>query len=150
MKSLHRNALATTLTLVASAVLITACDQPAPTSADASRSTGPAVASAEQHARDAGNDIRKAGQDAAQAAGQAMDSAGDKVKDASITAAVNAQLAADPKLSTLQIDVDTVGGKVMLSGTAPDASSREHAATLASRVDGVVGVDNRLSVERKS
>jgi osmotically-inducible protein OsmY len=150
MKTLHRNTLATSLTLVASAALIAACDQPTSTSSGGSSSMAPAVASAEQHAKDAGSDIRKAGQDAVKATGQAMDSAGDKVNDASITAAVNAQLAADPKLSALQIDVDTVGGKVMLSGKAPDASSREHAASLAARVDGVVAVDNRLSVEGKS
>ena len=47
-------------------------------------------------------------------------------------ASVNAQLAADPKLSALQINVDTSGGRVLLRGTAPDFTSRERATEMAS------------------
>lgn len=148
MISSKRSTLATTLTLLASAALIAACDRPG--DANAVRTTDAPLASAEQHAKDAGANMREAGRDAAQATGKAMDSAGDKVKDAAITAAVNAQLAADPELSSLRVDVDTVDGKVMLRGKAPDAKSREHASSLAARVDGVVAVDNRLTVDAKS
>lgn len=70
----------------------------------------------------------------------------DKVKDAAITTAVNAKLAQDKSLSALRIDVDTVNGRVSLRGTAPDAAARERATTLASAVDGVVSVDNQLTV----
>jgi hyperosmotically inducible protein len=69
-----------------------------------------------------------------------------KVKDASITTAVNAQLARDDKLSAIKIDVDTQDGRVRLNGSAPDAASRERATSLARSVDGVVSVDNQLTV----
>ena len=42
-----------------------------------------------------------------------------KVADASITASVNAELAKDPALSALRINVDTTDGQVLLKGTAP-------------------------------
>jgi hyperosmotically inducible periplasmic protein len=70
----------------------------------------------------------------------------DKVKDAAITTAVNAKLAQDKTLSAMRIDVDTVDGKVSLRGTAPDPTARQRATTLASAVDGVVSVDNQLTV----
>jgi hyperosmotically inducible periplasmic protein len=66
--------------------------------------------------------------------------------EAATTTRVNAALAADGKLSAMKIDVDTVGGRVTLSGTAPDADSRARAGVLASTVDGVVSVDNKLVV----
>jgi len=33
-----------------------------------------------------------------------------------------------------------------LTGLAPDAASKEHAAALAGRIDGVMSVDNQLVV----
>ena len=66
--------------------------------------------------------------------------------DATITTKINAALAADDKLSAIKINVDTANGRVTLSGTAPDTTSRERATTLATAVDGVTAVDNRLSV----
>jgi len=70
--------------------------------------------------------------------------------DISITAKVKAELAADPGLSALRIDVDTRDGRVALSGTAPTDTARERATSLAQSVQGVVTVDNRLLVEPKS
>jgi hyperosmotically inducible periplasmic protein len=69
-----------------------------------------------------------------------------KAEDVAITAKVNAALAGDPKLSALKIDVDTISGRVNLSGFAPDAASRERATQLTQGVKGVVSVDNRLEV----
>jgi len=79
----------------------------------------------------------------------AADQASNKVADAMITTSVNAELAKDPKLSSLRINVDTEGGRVALRGTAPDLASKERATQLASNVKGVVSVDNQLSVEAK-
>ena len=67
--------------------------------------------------------------------------------DASITAAVNAGLAKDPDLSAIKIDVDTIGGKVTLSGPAPSAAAKSRAEDIAKGVDGVSAVDNRLDVK---
>ncbi|WP_370873397.1 BON domain-containing protein, partial [Hydrogenophaga sp.] len=70
--------------------------------------------------------------------------------DMAITTKVNAALAADDQLSALKIDVDTEAGNVALTGTAPDEASRARATTLTAAVDGVVTVDNRLTVEKNS
>jgi osmotically-inducible protein OsmY len=67
-----------------------------------------------------------------------------------ITTKVSAALAADDQLSALKIDVDTEAGNVALTGTAPDEASRARATTLTAAVDGVVTVDNRLTVEKNS
>lgn len=80
------------------------------------------------------------------AANEPMSETSMKVKDASITTAINVQLARDDKLSALKIDVDTQDGRVRLNGTAPDAASRDRATTLARSVQGVVSVDNQLTV----
>ena len=116
-----------------------------------------AVASAEQKAEDARNATQRAAdqagqkiENAADQAGQKIENAaakvGDAVSDAAVTAGVNAELAKDPKLSALQINVDTSNGRVMLSGKAPDAESRERATRLAANVKGVMQVDNRLEI----
>jgi osmotically-inducible protein OsmY len=70
--------------------------------------------------------------------------------DMAITTKVNAALAADDQLSALKIGVDTEAGNVALTGTAPDEASRARATTLTAAVDGVVTVDNRLTVEKNS
>ena len=116
-----------------------------------------AVASAEQKAEDARNATQRAAdqagqkiENAADQAGQKIENAaakvGDAVSDAAVTAGVNAELAKDPKLSALQINVDTSNGRVMLSGKAPDAESRERATRLAANVKGVTQVENRLEI----
>lgn len=76
----------------------------------------------------------------------AANQVGDKAKDMGITAAINAELARDPKLSALSINVDTVDGRVTLKGTAPDTASRDRATSLAGAVSGVLAVDNQLNV----
>ena len=70
------------------------------------------------------------------------------VNDATITAAVNADLARDSELSALRINVDTRDGRVSLYGSAPTDKSRQRAERLAQAEKGVVAVDNKLVVER--
>lgn len=72
--------------------------------------------------------------------------AGSAVEDAAVTATINAELAKDPKLSALKIDVDTSNGRVSLKGKAPDTDSRERATQIASAVRGVQSVDNQLQI----
>jgi hyperosmotically inducible protein len=108
--------------------------------------TDTAIANAEQKAGEIKQDIKQESREAKTDIGQAVDKAGDKMKDATITTAVNAELARDSELSALRINVDTADGRVVLRGTAPNDASRQRATSLASRVDGVVSVDNQLSV----
>ncbi len=99
-----------------------------------------------QEVAEARDDVSQASTDLRRRAAAAADSVADKVEDATITASVNAELAKDADLSALKIDVDTVDGKVMLQGTAPNSEARERASRLAANVQGVTRVDNRLQV----
>lgn len=106
-------------------------------------STQPAGTDLKNDAEVAANEARAAGSKAAATvSGSATDMA--------ITTKVNAALAADGKLSALKINVDTEAGNVLLIGTAPDQASRDRATTLAAAVEGVVTVDNRLTVVKAS
>ena len=64
--------------------------------------------------------------------------------DATITANIKAEFAADAPLNALHIQVETKEGLVSLSGKAPDASTRERATRLAATVKDVLSVDNKM------
>jgi osmotically-inducible protein OsmY len=72
------------------------------------------------------------------------------MEDTKITAAVKAGILAEPGLKVLMIDVDTKDGQVTLTGSADSAASVERAKQIASNVQGVKSVDNRLAVSAKS
>jgi len=91
-------------------------------------------------------DSSTAGQDLKNAASNAGAAVSAAASDASITAAVNAGLAKDPDLSAIKINVDTTGGKVTLSGPAPNAAAKARAEQIAKSVQGVSAVDNQLNV----
>ena len=69
-----------------------------------------------------------------------MDEAGDGIDDAWITSKVKAQLLADDQVKGTQINVDTKGNVVTLTGTAPSAEARAKAIELAKATRGVRGV----------
>lgn len=98
-----------------------------------------AVATAKAETEAAGDRI-------ANEASEARAEIGESVTDARITAAVNAKLASDDELSALRIDVDTDAGHVVLDGEAPSGTAKRRAEQLARAVDGVLSVDNRLTV----
>lgn len=113
---------------------------------------------AREETREAARATRKDAREATASAEASMDraaqdtrtmgaAAADKVDDASITAKVNAALAADRELSALRVDVDTREGVVTLSGPAPSASAKERAAELALKVKGVASVNNQLTIK---
>lgn len=85
--------------------------------------------------------------DAKEATKAAVASAGTAATDLAITTKINAALVADDQLKALKIDVDTKDGKVVLTGAAPDAGSRDRATAMAKAVGGVVDVDNRLTLQ---
>lgn len=76
-----------------------------------------------------------------------MGAAPSTISDRSITAGVNAALAADKELHPLKIDVDTENGIVTLSGLAPTVSAKAHADEVARTVQGVVSVNNQLTLQ---
>ena len=99
-----------------------------------------AVASARSKAGEVAADTRRG-------AGEAANAIGSKAKDIAITAEVKTRLARDSQLSALDINVDTNEARVVLRGTAPDTAARNQATELARSVDGVLGVDNVLTVQ---
>lgn len=137
----------TTLCTLAAALALGACQRN-----DADRTAGErldtAVAKTEQKADDIKADVKQQASEAKDDMNKATGAAGARLKDMSITTAVNAELAKDTELSALKINVDTSQGRVILRGSAPNEASRERATTLAARVDGVLGVDNQLTVSR--
>lgn len=75
-------------------------------------------------------------------------SVGTTVKDAAISSTVKTKLLADPDVSGTKIDVDVRNKVVMLSGTVASEAQMREAELIASQVDGVVSVSNRLSVAK--
>ena len=101
-------------------------------------------------ARQAGEAI----QEGAEQAGAALERGAARVeaevgpvaRDASITAKVKAKLIADPEVNALHIDVDTLDGRVTLSGKVASEDLKAEAEKLASRTEGVKEVVNMLQV----
>lgn len=84
--------------------------------------------------------------DVANTVEQKTDSAVQTVDDAAITATVKAKLVADDELKAIDINVDTKGGVVTLTGAAPSPTAVDRATTIAKSVDGVSNVTNQLTV----
>lgn len=79
--------------------------------------------------------------------GQDERTAGQIATDARITTEINTRFVRDADISALKIDVDTVSGVVTLTGSVPDAASRERAVRLSRSVDGVRRVISHLKVK---
>jgi hyperosmotically inducible periplasmic protein len=69
------------------------------------------------------------------------------VKGTSITADVKARLLADPDIKSLHVSVKTDKGVVTLSGYVHTDDQKKKAEDLASAVDGVKSVNNKLVVK---
>lgn len=141
--------LALSATLAVGVVGLSAC-QPKPDEPTVGQRVDGAINSAERAGDKAKQDAKELAQDAKTAGSETLDKVGAGLSDASITTSVNAELAKDSQLSALAINVDTVGGKVILKGKAPNIDARARATTLATAVKGVVSVDNQLVVEARS
>jgi hyperosmotically inducible protein len=68
------------------------------------------------------------------------------LNDANITAKVKTQLAGDPAINALFVNVDTSGGQVTLTGKVALAEQKAQAEKVARGVDGVKDVVNQLQV----
>ncbi|MBL8347100.1 MAG: BON domain-containing protein [Rubrivivax sp.] len=126
--------LAAAITLL-SAFGLAACNR-----AEEPRTAGQQVDVAVGKAKEAAEQARAATEQVAAGAKTA-------ITDATITAAVKAELARDSELSALSINVDTTEGRVALRGTAPNAIARDRATRLAAAVEGVRKVENQLTVK---
>lgn len=68
------------------------------------------------------------------------------ISDAMITARIKADLRADPELAGADVSVNTSHGAVVLNGTVKSYEQAGIASSHAQRQDGVMGVDNQLSL----
>jgi osmotically-inducible protein OsmY len=67
--------------------------------------------------------------------------------DTMITTKVKGALLQDPGTAALAIGVETFIGGVRLSGSVDSVDKKQRAQDIAERVDGVIAVDNALSVK---
>jgi hyperosmotically inducible periplasmic protein len=146
---MDRSRLGGAATAVAMALALSACGQPADEVGLQARKEGGKPAAGASDSKPAARDVTAKDPGAGQAAQatRAMGAAAAKVDDATITAKVNAALAADKEASALRVDVDTQNGVVTLSGPAPTASAKEHVAEVARTVRGVQSVNNQLTLQ---
>lgn len=79
-------------------------------------------------------------------AGHAVAQEAASAADAAITARVKTALLADARTQGFDINVDTRGGSVTLTGGADSQNAKDAAGAIAMGVDGVSRVDNRLVV----
>jgi Predicted periplasmic or secreted lipoprotein len=73
---------------------------------------------------------------------------GQPVTDTVITTKVKAELVKDDTTKARHINVTTKNGVVTLSGAVDSPTERAQAAQDAQKIEGVVRVDNRLSVKQ--
>lgn len=76
---------------------------------------------------------------------QATSQASAAVDDAAITTKVKAALLADDQVKGTQINVDTNGGTVRLTGTVDNQAQLQRAVEVAKGVQGVQRVENNLA-----
>lgn len=72
---------------------------------------------------------------------EALDETGDKIDDSWITAKVKSQLLADDDVKGLEINVDTKGNVVHLTGIVPTTRARNEAIAIARATKGVRDVN---------
>jgi osmotically-inducible protein OsmY len=73
-------------------------------------------------------------------------STGQYVDDASVSARVKNAIFKEPNLKVAQINVETYGGQVQLSGFVSSREEKSRAAEVAKSVDGVKSVRNDIQL----
>lgn len=78
----------------------------------------------------------------------AASKAGAAIDDSVITTKVKTALLADPDVKSTDISVETLKGEVILSGFVRNPVQIDRALKIARGVEGVKGVQNKLSVKK--
>jgi len=99
------------------------------------------VEAIERELRETGRVVRRRSAQAARAIGEATE-------DVRTTAAIEAQFALDPRLSALDIDVNTTDGRVTLAGRVDSGSDLARAIELAFQHENVREVISTLQIAR--
>ena len=122
--------------LAAGTLLMAGCDQRPPAGSTSAAPPGSTTAKMDRAADKVGATVSNAADKTATVA-----------EDAAITAKVKAAILAEPGLKSLQINVDTSGATVTLSGNVDNADLKERAKQIASNTLGVKGVVDQLAVK---
>lgn len=72
---------------------------------------------------------------------------GEYVDDVALTGKVKTELLESKQVDGLDVNVDSLNGKVTLSGWASSRAESTRAAQIARNVDGVKSVDNQLKIK---
>ena len=135
---------ATAVGAALSAALLTACGGPA----------GSPLVHTAAGARQLVADLGATGDEplaaAVQATQQLAQGVSASVRDLTITALVNAELAMDQGLGAMPIMVQTRAGQVRLTGVVASRQARERATRLAEGIDGVTAVDNQMTIDPRA
>jgi hyperosmotically inducible protein len=89
---------------------------------------------------------RNAGAQIGETVAAGADQAQRAAADGSVTAKIKAKMALDDGVTAANIDVDTDGTVVTLTGRVGNAAERERAVRLARETEGVTSVVDRLTV----
>jgi hyperosmotically inducible protein len=89
---------------------------------------------------------REVGAEVGERTAAAADQARKALTDGSLTAKIKAKMALDDTVKALDIDVDTNGSTVTVSGTVSSNAQRDRALQLARETDGVTQVVDRVKV----
>lgn len=69
------------------------------------------------------------------------------IEDGALTSKIKAKMALDDTVKAVDLDVDTRGGVVTLTGTVRSETERQRALALARETDGVTQVIDRLQLK---
>ncbi len=100
-----------------------------------------------QKAEDTTEMLSEKTEEAGAAISETSEEAMASMEDAAITAQVKSAILAETGLRLLNVKVETIDGVVTLTGSADSPENIEKAKNLASAVEGVKGVENRLALE---
>jgi hyperosmotically inducible protein len=130
--------------LLLSAIGLAACDSPKPGPAET------AGRNLDQAVRTAGTAVGDAAEKTGQAIGDVAEKTGQALGDGAITSKIKTAILGETGLESLQIHVATASGVVTLTGTVDSQANSDRAASIATTVEGVKDVENRLMVNPKS
>lgn len=99
-------------------------------------------------AREVGDRAREAGSDVAEKTAAAAGEARRTLAEGSLTAKIKAKMALDDTVKALNLDVDTAGSVVTVSGVVANAAERDKALQLAKETDGVTQVVDRIQIRQ--
>ena len=99
-------------------------------------------------AREVGNRAREVGSDVAQKTAVAASEARRSLAEGGLTAKIKAKMALDDTVKALNLDVDTNGSVVTISGVVANEGERAKAVQLAKETDGVTQVVDRIQIKQ--